>query len=90
MLNSEFRQIFEAENLEKRLNHHLCWLSGFRGLLCQEEINECDLGKCNSLHSECLDLINDLILTLFEKMQTLVDLRYDNQACMQFVFNAKG
>ena len=30
----------------------------------------------------CKNFINEIVPKLFERMQTLIDLRYDNQACM--------
>lgn len=35
-------------------------------------------------------IVSDLVPRLFDRMQELIDLRYDNQACMTLVFQAKG
>ena len=35
-------------------------------------------------------IVTNLVPRLFDRMQQLIDLRYDNQACMTLVFQAKG
>ena len=37
-----------------------------------------------------MPIVRTLVPRLFDRMQQLIDLRYDNQACMTLVFQAKG